>query len=553
MRHTKFFLYTVSGLIALFAVVVCVLSFKSDLWEIDSPVEKCHKIDSGWHNVTEPSNIEEKCLTVERVFTPEDVKDLGGGPTLFFKTLNVRVRVYVNGYRVYSFGNHGKRIVGNESGPSLHFIRLSNEWKKPILVTLQIAESIHSPNRNLIMPEIYFGSKAACIEQYIYSCLSAGIMSLAIIIVGIVGLFLAVAFRISRKQFISEYFFWGLFSLVAGIGFMLESGAADIVAPNSFFIYFISTLVLAAEPAFFLVYVNQSKTLPYNKKVSKFFKIVSYLECIIVCIFAFIPSVPFHYVKTTAIIILIAFLFFIIAITINEAVAFIGRLSVTNALVILAAVSLVADFTLYLFPPYPVDPFLLARPCFLLFLIVRSVSVINDFYNVQILTARKDMYEDTVSRDNLTGTYTRPAFWRAQRELERRMIQEKINVTLVLCEIVNLKNINEHKSFEAGDDTLRLVANALQQLFQPEKIYRFDGSGFGILMVNYDDKITADKIQAVDTAIREFNKKGISEPIELCYGCRRFDKKIDEGFEQFITHTQDILRKNRISHENSTI
>lgn len=534
------------SLFVVFAVIVCVFAFKSDLWEIDNPMERCILLDSGWKQIPQQDSSLEK-VVLERVFTPDDFHGFQGGPTLFFCTLNMRVRVFVDGYRMYSFGNNGRRYVGSESGTSLHFIRLSHSFTEPFTVSVQLAPCFQGIHRQIIVPDMYLGSKSACIEKYFYSCMiPSGLLSIAIILVGFVGLFSSIAFWISRRQFISEYFYWGLFSIVTGFGFLLESGAADLIVPNSFFQYFILTLVLAASPAFFLVYVKQSKTLPYNKKVSRVFGFGSCIGCICVCIFAFIKTVPFSYVKSAVIIFQIAFLFFVIAIIISEAVSFAGRLSFVNALLILASASLVADLTLNLFSLYPVDSFKFSRPCFFVFLIVRSVCVINDFYNVQILTARKEMFEDAVTRDILTGTRTRPAFWKAQRDIACDTKHDISCVSLVLCEIVNLKAINEKRGFEAGDDALREVARLLQQNFPLKDIYRFDGSVFSILLTDFSDEVIGRKIDNTKAVIEEYNRRKIEGQIELCFGKCRYDSKKDGGFDQFLTRTQVALCQNRL-------
>src|SRR5574344_389394 len=102
------------SLFVIFAVIVCVFAFKSDLWEIDNPMERSILLDSGWKQIPQQDSSLEK-VVLERVFTPDDFHGFQGGPTLFFRTLNMRVRVFVDGYRVYSFGNNGRRYVGSES------------------------------------------------------------------------------------------------------------------------------------------------------------------------------------------------------------------------------------------------------------------------------------------------------------------------------------------------------------------------------------------------------------------------------------------------------
>jgi diguanylate cyclase (GGDEF)-like protein len=535
-------------LLVLFSLVVSIFSFRSDLWTIDNPGEQAKLLDSGWDITRAPDDSGREQILMKHLFMPADAVQVAGGPTLFFRTLNMRVKVLVDGRRVYSFGYNGHRIVGSESGAALHFIRLTRSDDRPFTVTILLSNSSRVPHHHLFLPAVYYGSKAACVFQYLMACLPAGLLSIAIILVGLVGLFLTAAIYISRKQFVRDYLFWGLFALVSGCGFFIESGAADLIIPNSFFLYFLSTLFPAAAPAFFLQYVNECKTLPYEQKISTFFSTFSYFLCAVVCIGAFVVFIPFGYIKTAVFIALIAFIFFIIAITINEAVSITGKLAPVNALLIITGGAIIADLTLYLFPPYPVDAFRFARPCFLIFIIVRSIYVVNDFYNVQILTARKDMYEDAVSRDVLTGTRTRPSFWKTLRELLADEKESSSRILLVLCEMSNLKEINDTSGFSAGDDALKNVAGMLRQNFPANSLYRFEGNGFCMLFSGFSDAVIAHKLNDLSERLAEYNQ-GTADQVVLSFGKCRFNSEQDGTLERFVMRTQRTLNENRLSEQ----
>ena len=544
MRHILLSLLTVC------AVIVCVFAFFSRQWKTISLFEKTVSLNPGWDMVNPSPTSPEGTVAVERSFSLLELQSANGGTTLFFRTVNMRVVVRVNGNYLYSYGFLDKSYVGSECGSALHFVRLAHFYPGDnFTVNIEFSPAFQ-PKENgffkhgrqtLITPEIYFGSKAACMQKYIGGCIVPALISFIIIMLGCLYLLLTGTFWFVQKQYTRNFCYWGVFSIIVGIGFFLESGFADLLIPHVFINYFASTLILAILPDLFLMYVRTSKLVASYTKMGTFFIWQSIANAFMVCVCAFIPSLPFSYVRDYIIITHAVYLFFVIAIILNDC-AVRGRMpNLPSALIILTSVALLIDFTLYLFPPYRVDLFTFSRFFMLAYLILRTVEVISDFYSTQILSAREDMYRTVVVRDSLTNVMTRSAFWRFQKDFFAKNKTINNRFTLVLCEIANLRNINDKEGFEEGDEVLKTVSQILRLHFVQENVYRLNGSCFGVVLIDIPYDVVTRNVEEIEKTMADYNSIQDFGTIQLAITVGMFNTVQDKSFDAFLSKMHQRL------------
>ena len=548
VRHIVLFL------LAVFVVIVCIAAFFSSKWKVTSLSEKVQEINPDWEISTPSLIAPEGTIALQRTFSLEDLEATDGGPTVFFRTKNASVLVEVNGNYVYSYGRLGKQFVGSEPGAALHFLRLSRFYPaESFTVNIEFSPAFqptehglfrHGAQR-LITPKIYFGSKAACQQAYLKSCLLPALASLIIILLGGMYLLLTGTFWVFQKEYARHFCYWGIFSFIVGFGFFFESGMADVFIYSAFARYFLSTLMLAILPEFFLMYVQTSKLLPSYPRLSNFFIVQSIVNSFIVCICAFIPSLPFSYVRNYIIICHAIYLFFVIAIFLNDFVGLSKRPSIVFILVILTSVSLLIDFTLYLVPPYREDLFSLSRYTMLAYLLLRTIEAINEFYSTQILSAREEMYRTVIVRDTLTSVLTRPAFWRFQKDFFAKNTTINNRLTLILCEITNLKEINETDGFENGDEVLKTVSQILRLHFERQNVYRLDGSCFGVILIDIPNDVVLQNIEEIKKTMEDYNSASDLGTISLSISSGIFNTSQNKSFDTFLTQLQKELSEQR--------
>jgi diguanylate cyclase (GGDEF)-like protein len=83
------------------------------------------------------------------------------------------------------------------------------------------------------------------------------------------------------------------------------------------------------------------------------------------------------------------------------------------------------------------------------------------------------------THDALTGLLNRRAF---RARLAREVAEPDAEFALILCDMDNLKRVNDSLGHEAGDLALRLLANALRSGLRRDDAYRLGGDEFAIVL-----------------------------------------------------------------------
>ncbi|MBO5100674.1 MAG: diguanylate cyclase [Treponema sp.] len=525
---------------------IALCSYKSSLWTVTSVMERIVEYSPGWTIVEDEHTDACGTIAIERVFTEKEINSINGGATLFFRTRNNKVKVFVNSKEVYSFGYYGKKYVGSESGMSPHFIRLDKlPGNKKVHIGFSPSFESDKFVQKIITPTIYFGTKFACMKSYLTDCLPNFILSLLILIVGLSGLTIAIGFWLSKREYVRDSFYWSFFVIVFGIGFLIETGMLDFFTHNAFFFSFLSTFILAITPGMLIIYIEESKALVFSKKLFSVLKILCIVNAFVVCISAFITSIPFYFIRVYINFAHIFMLFFFIesVITVD---GYNGKMLLKNLVFVIACVAVIADLILWMLPPYNLDMYKISRPFFFLFITVSRVFVINSYGSSQAYSVRNEVYEDLLGKDSLTGTKTKISFWKAQNEILYLNKAKLDKYSLVLFEITNLKNINEALGYEKGDYALKILASVIKKNFLDVDLYRLDGSCFGLILKNETKENILNKIEKIENSILKYDSDS-NNTIFVCYAINVYDSVVHESFEKFLMETKGILCVNRMN------
>ena len=108
------------------------------------------------------------------------------------------------------------------------------------------------------------------------------------------------------------------------------------------------------------------------------------------------------------------------------------------------------------------------------------------------------------THDALTGLLNRRAF---RARLAREVGEPEAEFALILCDMDNLKRVNDTLGHEAGDLALRLLADALRTDLRRDDAYRLGGDEFAIVLpgaTEPDAERVVERLQhAVSVAARE--------------------------------------------------
>jgi len=104
-------------------------------------------------------------------------------------------------------------------------------------------------------------------------------------------------------------------------------------------------------------------------------------------------------------------------------------------------------------------------------------------------------------RDPLTGLANRLAWDEAAAELQRRADQGE-HASVVVLDLDDLKGANDQRGHATGDELLRAVAAVLKATTRDRDVVaRLGGDELGVLLPGADEKICAEVVQRIETAI----------------------------------------------------
>lgn len=138
------------------------------------------------------------------------------------------------------------------------------------------------------------------------------------------------------------------------------------------------------------------------------------------------------------------------------------------------------------------------------------------------LASAREQLEQQAAFDKLTGFMNRPAFFRQSTgELERAR-RASAPVSLIALDVDNFKMINDTFGFEAGDEVLRVVAQAIREKSRPyDCVGRWAGDMFVIMLpgiIGADAEKVADRIMTGIRGTRIEIQNGAPLNIQISVG-----------------------------------
>ncbi len=144
--------------------------------------------------------------------------------------------------------------------------------------------------------------------------------------------------------------------------------------------------------------------------------------------------------------------------------------------------------------------------------------------------------------DGLTGLENRTAYMEQVKCLDDKIRSGKAAFTVVVCDINQLKVINDDYGHEEGDKLITLVSKTLHEIFSNEKIYRIGGDEFVVIGKDpdYSGRINdlKAKLKASSHEIGDF-------PASVSAGFSVFDINSDEDFSHVFNRADKLMYEDK--------
>jgi diguanylate cyclase (GGDEF)-like protein len=121
----------------------------------------------------------------------------------------------------------------------------------------------------------------------------------------------------------------------------------------------------------------------------------------------------------------------------------------------------------------------------IIFILASSICIFFSYASAVIRSKQRDKLFELSSRDGLTGCGNRRAMDESIEAAIRLHQRNNIDVSLLIIDLDNFKQVNDHRGHAVGDQILRNVsAVVLSRIRTTDSIFRYGGDEFVVLLPN---------------------------------------------------------------------
>lgn len=165
---------------------------------------------------------------------------------------------------------------------------------------------------------------------------------------------------------------------------------------------------------------------------------------------------------------------------------------------------------------------------------VGKLIVLHDITERKIAEKRMEFYS---THDVLTGVYNRYFF---ESEIRRIKKKKSFPVSVMVCDLNNLKDINDEFGHARGDEVLKQTAGLLRNTFRDgDSIARIGGDEFAILLPKTCKEDAEQMFKRLKRNIAIFNRECKRHPVDIAIGMDTCEKGDD--LRQIIQRADDHM------------
>ena len=144
--------------------------------------------------------------------------------------------------------------------------------------------------------------------------------------------------------------------------------------------------------------------------------------------------------------------------------------------------------------------------------------------------------------DGLTGLENRTAYMEQVKCLSEKIEAGTAAFTVVVCDINQLKLINDDYGHEEGDKVINLVAKTIVEFFNKEKIYRIGGDEFVIIGKDPD---YSGRISDLKAKLKSSRSEIDDLPASVSAGFTVYDKETDKDYSSVFNRADKLMYEDK--------
>ena len=166
------------------------------------------------------------------------------------------------------------------------------------------------------------------------------------------------------------------------------------------------------------------------------------------------------------------------------------------------------------------------------FFLISTGMMLNNYQDAKKLGERLSDARRIANLDTLTGVKNKHAFATAKAELNEQIQNGEDPVfALVICDINDLKQINDTNGHQAGDNYIRKACSVICDIFKRSRVFRIGGDEFAVICQGQD-------YERIDLLLEEVSaandKNKASGDVQIACGMARYqdDRTVETVFER---------------------
>lgn len=451
---------------------------------------------------------------------------------LYFVSDLEEIHIYQDEKLIYSVDEE-MTPIGKTPGKIFHFIKIPSE---KCMITV-VSQNKYANDNSL---DFLIGDRQLMFrEKLIQSLPYMGIYFM--IFLG--GVMLFFYWGIVRKELLHDKIglYFSLLLIVTGLWLMRGSDFINLLIQDHRAIYFMGYILFLQIPFLFFAFTVHYWQSPCKLWVKNIYYVVScvnMLICILLHVFGIKEFKDTAFV--THILLMFAFLYAFYGMYIYwKEHKFNYKMILTAIPLSLIFISAIVDYLL--FYKKITGSYKRGGITILFFLICISVVVFYEL-SLQLREGRKNaIYRKLAVTDLLTGLNNRNAYETWENEHK----EDFSGVSIVLCDLNNLKYYNDNYGHELGDKYIIAASEILSKAIGDKGVcYRIGGDEFIVVFKNTASAIIKECFEKMEVLQKEFNKN--SEPLvmEMAYGYSSAEET-DTSITEVIKRADTLMYKHK--------
>lgn len=486
--------------------------FEKNDFTMNQPVEYNEKwFDANGNVISIPGKSVVKAGEDYHIYKTVE-EDSEGEVSISFLTNHTFVKAYLNGNKIYEFGDKEEICFGKTPGSGWQIVDLGNiKQGDEIGLVFNCPYNKYSGE----VKNIRIGERTELVMAVLEKGQIMVILAMIPFFVGIIVMTL-LPFVFQRHS-MNPYFYGGVSFVMLAIWSFTESRAWQLFCTNAYamqILNFLSFLLLAPSV---LLSLNAMGFIPSQSSYRKMMAADSMIAFALIGLQVFEVA---DFFETLFVVHIMMFVNGIVAIRsyIKYKKQQRGLLDYIN---ILLYVSLVICLVLDILDFYIWNHFgngFFTRIEIFVLLVCGGLVAMKRSLNILAENIEKEAYEKMAYTDDLTGLRNRRGF-----DCDIEVIEtQKRNVSIMYADMNGLKYINDKLGHHAGDEALKLIAGEME-IFKDEATtcYRLGGDEFCVLSFTKEPNAIEEQCKLVNQKLADYREK-YGYPIAISYGINRY-------------------------------